>query len=56
MSRDQAGESAQALQQKKQQMAEDEVRQAITNNPMVKAAQEAFQGQIKSIVEIKPRH
>lgn len=56
MSRDQAGESAQALQQKKQQMAEDEIRQAITNNPMVKAAQEAFQGQIKSIVEIKPRH
>ena len=55
MNRDQVGESAQALQQKKQQLAEDEVRDAVTNNPMVKAAQEAFKGQIKSIVEIKPR-
>lgn len=55
MSRDQVGESAQSLQQKKQQMAEDEIRNVITNNPMVKAAQETFNGQIKSIVEIKPR-
>ena len=54
MSRDQVGESAQALQQKKQQLAEDEIRNMVTNNPMVKAAQETFNGQIKSIVEIKP--
>jgi DNA polymerase-3 subunit gamma/tau len=54
MSRDQVGESAQALVQKKAQLAEDDIRNQIAENPMVKAAQEAFQGQIKSIVEIKP--
>jgi DNA polymerase-3 subunit gamma/tau len=53
MSRDQVGESAQALQQKKVQMAEDELRTKIAENPMVKAAQETFKGNIKSIVEIK---
>ncbi len=53
MKGDQTGESAQALQQKKVQLAEDEIRNKITNNPMVKAAQEAFQGQIKNIVELK---
>jgi DNA polymerase-3 subunit gamma/tau len=55
MSRDQVGESAQSLQQKKVQLAEDEIRTKITENAMVKAAQKAFNGQIKSIVEIKPR-
>ena len=55
MSRDQVGESAQALVQKKVQLAEDEIRNQIAENPMVKAAQEAFQGQIKSIVEIKSK-
>lgn len=53
MSRDQVGESAQAMQQKKQQLAEDELRNKIVENPMVKAAQEVFKGQIKSIVETK---
>ncbi|WP_413576227.1 DNA polymerase III subunit gamma/tau [Bdellovibrio sp. HCB290] len=53
MKGDQVGESAQALQQKKVQLAEDEIRTKITTNPMVKAAQEAFQGKIKSIVELK---
>lgn len=53
MSRDQVGESAHALQQKKVQMAEDELRTKIADNPMVKAAQEVFNGQIKSIVELK---
>ncbi|MBO9667298.1 MAG: DNA polymerase III subunit gamma/tau [Bdellovibrio sp.] len=53
MKGDQAGESAQSLQQKKVQLAEDEIRNKIAENPMVKAAQDAFQGQIKSIVELK---
>lgn len=53
MKGDQAGESAQSLQQKKVQLAEDEIRNKIAENPMVKAAQEAFQSQIKSIVELK---
>ncbi|MNS77444.1 DNA polymerase III subunits gamma and tau [compost metagenome] len=55
MSRDQVGESAQSLNQKKVQLAEDEIRNKITENEMVKAAQKAFNGQIKSIIEIKPR-
>ncbi|UYL10730.1 DNA polymerase III subunit gamma/tau [Bdellovibrio sp. SKB1291214] len=53
MKGDQVGESAQALQQKKVQLAEDEIRNKIAENPMVKAAQDAFQGKIKSIVELK---
>ncbi|QDK39389.1 DNA polymerase III subunit gamma/tau [Bdellovibrio sp. NC01] len=53
MKGDHTGESAQALQQKKVQMAEDEIRTKITENPMVKTAQEVFKGQIKSIVETK---
>lgn len=53
MSRDQTGESAQGLQQKKQQLADEDLRLKITENPMVKAAQHVFNGQIKSIVEIK---
>ena len=53
MSRDQVGESAHALQQKKQQLVEDELRNKIVENPMVKAAQEAFKGEIKSIIDTK---
>ena len=53
MSRENVGESAQALVQKKQQLAEEDLRRQIVENPMVKAAQETFKGQIKSIVEIK---
>ncbi|WP_413559024.1 DNA polymerase III subunit gamma/tau [Bdellovibrio sp. HCB209] len=53
MKGDQVGESAQALQQKKVQLAEDEIRNKIAENPMIKAAQEAFQGKIKNIVELK---
>lgn len=54
LNRDQVGESAQGLQQKKLQLAEDEIRNQIEANPMVKAAQDIFKGQIKSIVELKP--
>ncbi len=53
MNRDQVGESAQSLQQKKVQVAEDEIRTKIETNPMVKTAQEVFNGQIKSVVELK---
>ncbi|HWU45105.1 MAG TPA: hypothetical protein VN132_16745, partial [Bdellovibrio sp.] len=53
MNRDQVGESAQALQQKKVQLAEEDIRNQIESNPMVKTAQEVFKGQIKSIVELK---
>lgn len=53
MSRDQVGESAQALQQKKHQLAEEDLRNKIAENPMVKAAQDVFKGHIKSIVELK---
>lgn len=53
MSRDQTGESAHSLQQKKQQQAEEDLRNKIAENPMVKAAQTVFKGQIKSIVETK---
>ncbi|MFS4459113.1 DNA polymerase III subunit gamma/tau [Bdellovibrio sp. HCB2-146] len=55
MSRDQTGESAQAMVQKKHQLAEDEIRNQIAANPMVKAAQEAFQGQIKSITDLNKK-
>lgn len=55
MSRDQVGESAQAIQQKKVQLAEEELRNKINENPMVKAAQTVFKGQIKSIVELNKR-
>lgn len=53
ISRDQKGESAQALQQQKVKQAEDDLRNKIAENPMVKAAQEVFNGQIKAIAEIK---
>ncbi|WP_413569047.1 DNA polymerase III subunit gamma/tau [Bdellovibrio sp. HCB117] len=53
MGRDQTGESASSLQQKKQQMAEEDLRNKIAENPMVKAAQDVFKGQIKSIVDTK---
>ncbi|MGZ3770282.1 MAG: DNA polymerase III subunit gamma/tau [Bdellovibrio sp.] len=53
MSRDQVGESAHSLVQKKQQQAEEDLRNKIAENPMVKTAQEVFNGQIKSIVELK---
>lgn len=55
MSRDQVGESAQAIQQKKVQLAEEDLRNKIIENPMVKAAQTVFKGQIKSIVELNKR-
>lgn len=53
MSRDPMGESAFAIQQKKQQQAEEEIREQINAHPMVKAAQEVFKSEIKSIVELK---
>ena len=55
MSREASGETAHALLQKKQQTSEDELRMKIAENPMVKAAQQAFNGQIKSVTEIKTR-
>lgn len=53
MSRDPQGESAFAIQQKKKQQAEEEIREQINAHPMVKAAQEVFKSEIKSIVELK---
>ncbi len=53
MGRDPGGETGHALLQKKVQLAEDELRTKINEHPMVKAAQEAFRGQIKSVLEIK---
>jgi DNA polymerase-3 subunit gamma/tau len=47
-----AGESAQSLALKKQQQAEEELRQQIAENPMVKTAQAVFKGQIKAVTEI----
>ena len=53
MNRDQVGESAQAIVQKKVQMAEDEIRAKIQEHPMVKAAQTTFGATIKSVQELK---
>ncbi len=55
MGRETTGETGQALQQKKQQLVEDDVRSRVSDHPMVKAAQAAFKGQIKSVTEIKTR-
>lgn len=46
------GETAQGMQQKKSQLAEDELRRQIAENPMVKTAQEVFKGHIKAVTEI----
>lgn len=46
------GESANTLMQKKSQQAEDAIRKQIDENPMVKAAQLVFKGQIKAVTEI----
>jgi len=46
------GESANTLMQKKTQQAEDAIRKQIDENPMVKAAQLVFKGQIKAVTEI----
>jgi DNA polymerase-3 subunit gamma/tau len=56
MSRDPGGETGHALLQKKVQLAEDDLRTKINEHPMVKAAQAAFKGQIKSVTEIKNRN
>lgn len=47
-----AGESAQSLTLKRQQQAEEELRQQIAENPMVKTAQAVFKGHIKAVTEI----
>ncbi|MCB0367989.1 MAG: DNA polymerase III subunit gamma/tau [Bdellovibrionales bacterium] len=47
------GESAQALMTKKAQLAEEEIKQKIMNDPKVIAAQKAFKGSIKSVTDIK---
>lgn len=46
------GESAHTLMLKKTQAAEEEIRKQIQSNPMVIAAQQAFKGQIKAVIEI----
>lgn len=51
--RETGGASAQALVQQKHQMAESELRTTIESHPLVKAATEAFKGQIKSVTEIR---
>lgn len=47
-----AGESSNSMVQKKQQLAEEELRKQIEENPMVKTAQLVFGSQIKSVTEI----
>jgi DNA polymerase-3 subunit gamma/tau len=46
------GESASKFMQRKQQVAEDELRRQIEDNPMVKTAQSVFGSQIKAVTEI----
>ncbi|MGZ5278394.1 MAG: DNA polymerase III subunit gamma/tau [Pseudobdellovibrionaceae bacterium] len=49
-SKDEAtGTSAQAMVQQKQKLKQDEIAQKVAEHPMVKSAQAAFKGQIKSI-------
>lgn len=47
------GESAQSLVQKKQKVADEELKGLIYDHPLVKAATEAFQGEVKSIHDLK---
>lgn len=51
--RETSGASAQGITQQKVQLAEDKLRVDIESHPLVKAATSAFNGQIKSITEIK---
>ncbi len=44
-----AGTSAQAMVQQKAKLKQDEIAQKVAEHPMVKSAQAAFKGQIKSI-------
>jgi DNA polymerase III subunit gamma/tau len=44
-----AGTSAQAMVQQKQKLKQDEIAQKVAEHPMIKSAQAAFKGQIKSI-------
>lgn len=47
------GETAQAIMTKKSQVAEEEIKQKILNDPKVIAAQKAFNGSIKSVTDLK---
>lgn len=47
------GETAQAIMSKKTQLAEEEIKQKILNDPKVIAAQKAFNGSIKSVTDLK---
>lgn len=47
------GETAQAIMSKKTQIAEEEIKQKILNDPKVIAAQKAFNGSIKSVTDLK---
>ena len=47
-----AGESSQSMVQRKQQLAEEDLRKQIEENPMVKTAQLVFGSQIMSVTEI----
>lgn len=47
------GESAQVMVQKNQIRAEEELKKNLADHPMVKAAQNVFKGQIKSVIQIK---
>jgi DNA polymerase-3 subunit gamma/tau len=47
------GESAQAIMTKKSQLAEEEIKQKILNDPKVIAAQKVFNGSIKSVTDLK---
>ena len=48
-----AGESAQAMVAKKQNLAEEEIRQRIEQDPVVQATKELFRTKIKAITPIK---
>lgn len=50
---DSQGESAQSLVQKKQLVADEELKVLIHDHPLVKAATDAFQGEVKSIHDLK---
>lgn len=47
------GESAQNLAAKKRAVEQDQIRQQVVDHPLVRAAQNVFSGEIKSITPVK---
>jgi DNA polymerase-3 subunit gamma/tau len=48
------GESSQSMNEKKQNVAHEELKKSLNEHPMVKAAQTVFKGQIKTVERGKP--